>query len=171
MSLPTFLHPKSLRRHTTLFILGVAVAASACTPVVRRHGYVAEQTPLSAIQPDVDTKSSVLENFGNPSTTGVFEKETWYYITNVRQQLGYLQPEASARSVVAVRFDDAGLVSEVETYDLSDSRQVRMVGRTTPTRGRELTILEQLLGNVGRLPADQLDQENLPGGAGGPRRQ
>jgi len=151
MPFPTSLRPvlrRVLGRHAVLAILSVAAAASACTPIVRRHGYVAEETPLSAIQPEVDTKSSVLENFGNPSTTGVFEKETWYYITNVRQQLGYLQPEASARSIVAVRFDDSGTVSEVETFDLSDSRQVNLVGRTTPTRGRELTILEQLLGNV-----------------------
>ena len=56
-------------------------------------------------------------------------------------------------------------------YDVSDSRQVNYVSRTTPTRGRELTLLEQVLGNVGRLPTDQLSrQDNLPGGAGGPRR-
>ena len=64
-----------------------------------------------------------------------------------------------------------GTVAEVTEYDVSDSRQVNYVARTTPTRGRELTLLEQVLGNVGRLPTDQLGgQENLPGGAGGPRR-
>jgi hypothetical protein len=37
--------------------------------------------------------------------------------------------------------------------------------RETPTRGREMTILEQLLGTVGRgglLPQD--DERNMPGG-------
>lgn len=162
---------KKTSRAAVAAVLLAAAAASACTPVVRRHGYVAESDPLSAIQPSVDTKSSVLERYGHPSTSGVFDEETWYYVTDVREQLGYLQPQSSARSVTAVRFDAGGVVSKVDTFDLSDSRQVRLVGRETPTRGRELTILEQLLGNVGRLPSDQLgDEDNLPGGAGGPRR-
>lgn len=164
--------PTPLARITVLAVLTLAVAASACTPIVRRHGYVPEETPLSAIQPMVDTKSTVLDRYGNPSTSGVFDAETWYYITNVREQLGYLQPQSSARSIVAVQFNGAGVVSRVETYDLDDARDFAIVSRKTPTRGRELSILEQLLGNVGRLPSDQIGgQDNLPGGAGGPRRE
>jgi outer membrane protein assembly factor BamE (lipoprotein component of BamABCDE complex) len=160
-----------LARTAALAALLAAAASAACTPVVRRHGYVPEEQPLSAIQPSVDTKSSVLERYGNPSTAGVFDENTWYYVTNVVEQLGYLQPQSSARSIVAVHFDAAGMVSNVETFSLADARNPSLVNRTTPTRGRELTILEQLLGNVGRLPTDQMsDQDNLPGGAGGPRR-
>jgi outer membrane protein assembly factor BamE (lipoprotein component of BamABCDE complex) len=161
----------TLARSAALAVLAAALLGAACTPIVRRHGYVPEEMPLSAIQPSVDTKNSVLERYGNPSTSAVFNDETWYYITNVREQLGYLQPQSSARSIVAVRFDDYGRVAEVETFSLADARNPSIVGRSTPTRGRELTILEQLLGNVGRLPSDQIsDQDNLPGGAGGPRR-
>jgi outer membrane protein assembly factor BamE (lipoprotein component of BamABCDE complex) len=149
-----------------------AAAVSACTPTVRRHGYMPEQAPLSAIKPNVDTKTSVLERYGNPSTSGVFDQETWYYITNVSQQLGYMPAQASARAVVAVHFDGAGKVAQVENFTLADGRNPAIVGRKTPTRGREMTILEQLLGNVGRLPTDQItNQDNLPGGAGGPRRE
>jgi outer membrane protein assembly factor BamE (lipoprotein component of BamABCDE complex) len=162
----------TLARTAALAALLAALAAAACTPVVRRHGYVPEEQPLSAIQPAVDTKSSVLERYGNPSTSGVFDENTWYYITNVVEQLGYLQPQSSARSIVAVRFDDAGRVENVETYSLADARNPNIVSRSTPTRGRELSVLEQLLGNVGRLPSEQVSgQENLPGGAGGPRRE
>lgn len=158
-------------RRFAVVAIALGAAASACTPIVRRHGYVPEETPLSAIEPNTDTKSSVLSRYGNPSTSGVFDAETWYYVTNVREQLGYLRPESSARSIVAVRFNGAGVVSEVNTYTLADGRSVRMNGSKTPTRGRELTILEQLLGNVGAVPADQIGgQDNLPGGAGGPRR-
>ena len=158
-------------RSLTVAVLIAGAAAAACTPVVRRHGYVPEDTPLSEIQPSVDSKSSVLARYGNPSTSGVFDQETWYYVTNVREQLGYLRPESSARTIVAVRFDPTGTVSAVDTYSLDDARNVNLVDRTTPTRGRELSVLEQLLGNVGALPADQFsNQDNLPGGAGGPRR-
>ncbi len=161
-----------LVRTAALAALLAAAAAAACTPVVRRHGYVPEDQPLSAIQPSVDSKSSVLARYGNPSTDGVFDENTWYYVTNVVEQLGYLAPQSSARSITAVHFDGAGMVSNVETFSLADARNPSIVARSTPTRGRELTILEQLLGNVGRLPTDQYsDQDNLPGGAGGPRRE
>ena len=64
-----------------------------------------------------------------------------------------------------------GLVSDVAEYGLEDGRVVAIADRETPTRGRELTFLEQLLGNVGRLPTEQFGgEQNLPGGAGGPRR-
>ncbi|MND02397.1 hypothetical protein D3C83_217680 [compost metagenome] len=37
----------------------------------------------------------------------------------------------------------------MNTYTLKDGKVVAFNGRETPTRGREMTILEQLLGNVG----------------------
>ena len=153
-------------------VLLIAAASAACSPIVRRHGYVPEKATLDEIEPGVDTQQSILRKYGNPSTRGVFEDNTWYYVTNVRERLGYLQPASSARSVYALRFHENGQLAAVDTYNLADGRVVNLVGRETPTRGRELTILEQLLGNVGRLPADSIGgQDNLPGGAGGPRRQ
>ncbi len=43
-------------------------------------------------------------------------------------------------------------------------------GRETPTRGRELTILEQILGNVGRGSMLPQDDETVPGNRPGDRR-
>ena len=43
-------------------------------------------------------------------------------------------------------------VSDVLTYDIEDGQVVDYVARETPTRGRELGILEQLFGTIGRLP-------------------
>ena len=54
---------------------------------------------------------------------------------------------------------------------LKDGKVIAYNGRETPTRGRELTILEQLLGNVGRggmLP--NRDDEGAPGQRPGDRR-
>ena len=53
-------------------------------------------------------------------------------------------------------------VASVRTLGLDDGQRIAMNGRETPTRGRELTILEQLLGNVarGQLPRTE---EDVPG--------
>lgn len=66
------------------------------------------------------------------------------------------------RSVTEITFNDAGLVSEVRTLGLDDGQRVAMNTRETPTRGRQLTILEQLLGNVGRGQLPRTD-EDVPG--------
>ena len=47
-------------------------------------------------------------------------------------------------------FNDAGRLQRIKSYDLKDGQDITMVSRITPTAGKELTILEQLLGNVGR---------------------
>ncbi len=112
----------------------------------------------------------MLATLGNPSTRGTFEQSTWYYISATREYLAYLRPDTRERRIIAVRFDEDGTVSAVDEFGMEDGRVVAFVDRETPTRGRELTILEQLLGNVGRLPSEQFGgEQNLPGGAGGPR--
>ncbi len=148
------------------------LVTSACIPVARNHGYVASKKSPGDIEKGVDTKTTVLSKFGNPSTTGVFDKEKWYYMSELREQLGYLRPRTVTRTVTAVAFNDHGVVDKVDVYTIKDGHLVNPVGRKTPTRGRELSILQQLLGGVGRLPPGTIgDNQNLPGGAGGPRRQ
>ena len=66
------------------------------------------------------------------------------------------------RTVTEITFNDAGQVAEVRTLGLDDGQQIAMNGRETPTRGRQLTILEQLLGNVGRGQLPRTD-EDVPG--------
>ena len=61
-----------------------------------------------------------------------------------------------------VRFDKKGVVQQVERLDKQDGRDVQVVDRKTPTRGKELTVLEQLLGNVGKFSGPESDD----GGAG-----
>ena len=162
-----------MKRHLslTLLVAACAVGASACNPVLRSHGYRYTTQEEPNITPAEDTQDSVLARLGNPSTRGTFQDNTWYYISSTRESLAYLRPATRDRRIIAVSFDDAGVVSTVNEYSLEDGRIVAYADRETPTRGRELSFLEQLLGNVGRLPSEQFGgEQNLPGGAGGPRR-
>lgn len=139
--------------------------------MLRSHGYRYTTQEEPNITPAEDTQDTVLSRLGNPSTRGTFESDTWYYISSTRESLAYLRPATRDRRIIAVSFDDAGVVSAVNEYSLEDGRVVAYADRETPTRGRELSFLEQLLGNVGRLPSEQFGgEQNLPGGAGGPRR-
>lgn len=158
------------RTLTLAAVLAGTVLVSACNPTLRTHGYRYSDGVVPEFTVGEDNQASVRQALGNPSTTGVFETDTWYYVTATREYLAYLRPDTRDRRILALRFDEAGMLAEIEEYGVEDGRIVAFVDRETPTRGRELSVLEQLLGNVGRLPAEQFGgEQNLPGGAGGPR--
>jgi outer membrane protein assembly factor BamE (lipoprotein component of BamABCDE complex) len=59
------------------------------------------------------------------------------------------------QQVVAISFDkQSEKVKDIKRYGLKDGKQVAFVERETPTRGKELTVLEQLFGNFGRFNGD-----------------
>lgn len=158
----------------TLALAATTVLVSGCNPVLRTHGYVATaDAKPQAVEPGSDTKSSVLARLGNPSVEGTFdedvETDTWYYMNQVRQSFAYLRPLVEERSITAISFNTDGQVEKVAEYGIEDGHYVNIVDRKTPTRGRELSVLEQIFGSVGRLPTSQLGgQRPIPGGGGGP---
>lgn len=158
-----------------LFILGgAALLMSACNPTLRTHGYVPTEDKPQAVEPGSDTKASVIARLGNPSVKGTFDEEldtdTWYYMSSVRQRFAYLRPLIEERTITAISFNVDGQVTKVAEYGIEDGQYVNYVDRKTPTRGRELSALEQIFGTIGRLPTDRIagDQQNVPGGSGGP---
>ena len=86
-----------------------------------------------------------------------------FYMSSTHQTLTYHYPQVVNRSIVAIKFDERDQVSDVLTYDIEDGKVVDYIARETPTRGRELGILEQLFGTIGRLPTQLPGQENGPG--------
>lgn len=152
-------------RFTSLIIAAsLAAAAGACAPVVATQGFQAVDAKPQDIEAGVDTRETVLAKLGTPSTTSTFEADNvWYYLTQTTQRYTYNKPQVSQRTVTEVTFADGGeKVASVRTLGLEDGRQIAMERRETPTRGRQLTILEQLLGNVGRgqLPRTE---DDVPG--------
>lgn len=141
-------------------------ALSGCVSNRSAHGYVLErgETAVTALV-GVDSKESVLAKYGEPSLIGTFDRNAWYYLSALDASRAFFRPKTTARTVIAFHFDDEGLVKAVDTIELADAVDVKMASRTTPTRGKELGFWEQLLGNVGQLPAGGLGGQ---GGQGGP---
>lgn len=158
----------------TVAVAAIALFSTACNPVLRTHGYVptVENKPQE-VNPETDTKATVLARLGNPSVKSTFdediEDDTWYYMNAVRQRYAYLRPQIESRNITAITFNGDGQVTEVADYGIEDGRYVNYVDRKTPTRGRQLSVLEQVFGTIGRLPVSQLGgQQQVPGGGGGP---
>src|SRR5215469_847350 len=136
-------------------ILAAAAALGAvsagCAPVVARQGFQVQDASPRDVKVGEDTKSTVLAKLGSPSAVSTFEPNIWYYISQTAETYTYHKPQVSARDVVVITFDKSSdTVSKVDALALKDGKHLAYAKRETPTRGRELTALEQLLGNIGR---------------------
>ena len=147
-----------------LLVPAAAASLSACAPITSYSGFQAIESDPKDVKIGTDTKSTVRGRLGSPSATGTFDSNTWFYMNQLKSRVAFKQPEVVARNVTAIKFNkDSELVESVNSFTLKDGKVVAFNGRETPTRGRELTILEQLLGNVGRGSMLPRDDEGVPG--------
>lgn len=135
----------------------LTVAVSACSSRLESHGNIPDQEIVESIRIGKSNRAQISEMLGTPSARATFDQEAWYYVGKRTSKFAFMKAEVLKRKVLVIRFDDKGIVQQVERLDKEDGRDVQVVDRKTPTKGKELTILKQLLGNVGRFggaPAD-----------------
>ena len=143
-----------MRRLAALALIGLL--AAGCAPRISNHGAMPVRDRMDDVAAGVDTRGSVLRKLGRPSAVGSFDDARWYYIASRMEATAFLAPEETERQVVAVDFDEQGVVRAVERYGLDDAREIAFADETTPSYGRQLTVAQQLFGNLGRLDADAL---------------
>lgn len=129
---------------------------SACTPIVRSHGYVPSDQELALVTVGKDTRETVAKAVGRPSTSGLLNDEGWYYVQSSWSVLGPYAPKESQRQVVAISFDKAGVVSNVERFGLEKGRVVPLSQRITGDNVKGKGFLAQMFGNIGGIGAGQL---------------
>ncbi|MCM0020742.1 MAG: outer membrane protein assembly factor BamE [Tagaea sp.] len=116
------------------------------------RGYVPNDDELARLEPGRQTRDEVQQILGSPSSMGVFDAEqSWYYIYRKTSTTAFFEPDVLEQRVVVVHFDRQGTLRDVRRYALEDGLIVDPVTRTTPSPGREMSFLEQLLGNVGKF--------------------
>lgn len=154
------------RRVILASVLLAASTAACISPIQDFHGYAADDVQPTAIQPGTDTRASVLAQLGSPSTESVFDENTWFYISTVRERFAYFIPKTKDRTITAIRFDEDDAVAEVLDYDETHGRVINYSSRETATRGRELGLLEQIFGTIGAValpPTEQRTPGSQPG--------
>lgn len=134
------------------------VAIAGCTTIEERHGVAIKQSDLAKLGPD-STKNNVMSALGSPSTKSLYGQEVWYYISNDKEQNIVSDDDLLKQEVYAIYFDENGRVNNIELYSAKDSKKIAYQKETTPTAGHELTVVEQLLGNIGRFTPAGLGQQ------------
>jgi outer membrane protein assembly factor BamE (lipoprotein component of BamABCDE complex) len=131
-------------------LAAAAALVSGCAPTNVYSGYQAIEAKPVDTKIGVDTKSTVTARLGSPSAVSTFDPNVWFYISQVTETQSFYRPRPIRRDVVVLTFEKGDdKVVKVDTLALKDGRVIAFNGRETPTRGRELTFLEQLLGSIG----------------------
>jgi outer membrane protein assembly factor BamE (lipoprotein component of BamABCDE complex) len=162
------------RRATFAVLAATALATaglSACSPITSYSGFQAIDANPKDVKVGTDTKSTVRAKLGSPSVQSTFDPNVWFYVNQIKERVAFRKPKVTARNVTAIKFNkDTELVETVNNYTLKDGKVIAYNNRETPTRGREMTVLEQLLGSVGRGGLLPQDDTGVPGQRPGDRR-
>jgi len=162
------------RRATFAVLAATALATaglSACSPITSYSGFQAIDNDPKDVKVGTDTKSTVRAKLGSPSATSTFDPNVWFYMNQVKERVAFERPKVVARHVTAISFDkESEQVTAVNNYTLKDGRVIAYNEHETPTRGRQLSVLEQIIGTVGRGGMLPNDDEGVPGTRPGDRR-
>jgi len=135
------------------------VALASCSNQDRKHGYVPDDDVLEQVIVGVDTKETVGDVVGRPATSGVLSDGGWYYVESKFRAYGMRERAEISREVLAISFDEAGVVSNIERFGLQDGKVIAISRRVTDSNIQGIGFLRQLFGNIGNFAA-----ENLTGG-------
>ena len=138
------------------FALVLVTSLAACAAVYRNHGYVPAEEELALVEVGKDTRETVSQKIGRPSTSGVLNDTGWFYVQSRYKLVGPREPKEIDRQVLAVTFTEAGVVENIARYGLEDGRVVEISRRVTEPNVKGLSVIQQILGNFGRLQAGDL---------------
>jgi outer membrane protein assembly factor BamE (lipoprotein component of BamABCDE complex) len=152
-------------------LLTLSLAAAlllGCAPVINQRGYLPDPVGEASIRIGSDTKTTIQQRLGDPSTQATFGTDSWYYISSVEKQVAFFDPRVETRSILAVHFDKDGRVNDVRHFGLKDGHVVAFETRETAAKGKELTFLQQLFNATPGVPIGSSGPGGGgPGGGGG----
>jgi outer membrane protein assembly factor BamE (lipoprotein component of BamABCDE complex) len=152
---------RDFNRLRPLAAVAAVALVAGCQSDIDQRGNLPPPYKLAEIHPGETTKDQVVKILGTPSSTGVFNDDSWYYISRKTKQMSFFDPKVLDQQVFVITFDDKGVVKAINHKDLADGRNIQPAPGATPAPGRELTFLEQIVGNIGRF------NKSSGGGGGG----
>jgi outer membrane protein assembly factor BamE (lipoprotein component of BamABCDE complex) len=123
---------------------------AACAPTEAVRGNLLQNYQLSEVKPGTDTQSDVLKKLGSPTTKAPFDDSTWYYMGQRTEKHGILDPKIVEERIVKVTFNKDGVVQDLKMED-PHRLDIPYERAKTPTSGSEITVMQQMLGNLGKF--------------------
>ncbi len=132
------------------FIVIALLLLSSCSPKKVTHGLITNDASLEEIAHKKITKSEIREILGTPSAKATFSDDTWYYIIHRTEEFAFYEIESIDQLVIQIKFTEDQRLNSISAFDAKDGKNITINPKTTPSAGSNLTILQQLFGNIGR---------------------
>ncbi|WP_299148319.1 outer membrane protein assembly factor BamE [uncultured Tateyamaria sp.] len=149
-----------MRTFTPLLAAVLALSLAGCSSTFRNHGYVPNEEELQELVVGIDTRASVEDLVGPPTAGGVLEGGNYFYVRSRVRTFAFTRPQIVERQVLAVSFDNEGVLSNIERFGLEDGRVVSLSRRVTESGVTDTNIVRQLFGNIGRIGAGGVFGDN-----------
>jgi outer membrane protein assembly factor BamE (lipoprotein component of BamABCDE complex) len=134
-----------------LSIAMLMMTLASCSPDVENRGYVTKFSDFSKIKVGKTTKGEALQVLGSPTTKSLYGDDKWIYLGSEVSKETFFEPEVKSYKAYEITFNDKGIVKDMKTKTKSDMREFAISGDRTATSGNEVTLLQQLLGNLGKF--------------------
>ena len=134
----------------TVLLLGFGMV-SACSAQYQNHGYVPSDTEVANLVVGVDSRATVDDVIGPPSTSGILGDGNYYYVRSRMKSFGMFRQKEIERQVLAISFDDADTIANIERFGLERGRIVPLSRRVTDSSVVRNGFLRQMLGNFGNI--------------------
>lgn len=135
------------------FALGVALSLTGCaafSPPPIPRGALLDKEDYSQLIPGTSTRSDVVNILGTPTTHATFNDNMWIYIAMTKDLVPLNFPAVDTQHVLVLNFDSHGTLQSMRHLGKHDAIPVSMVDDTTKTPGTHISVIQELLGNVGR---------------------
>ncbi len=130
-------------------ILFLLFLLTACSLPVRNVGDMPSDSSIALIKKRMN-KNEVYELLGSPAGKTLFEKESWIYMQSQYQTRAFLSQKEISRDILVISFDGEQ-VSGIKRYTLSDAVSIDFDDAETQAKGKDLGIIDELIGNFGRF--------------------
>jgi outer membrane protein assembly factor BamE (lipoprotein component of BamABCDE complex) len=128
---------------TVVLALGLLLGGCLFSETYQR-GYIVPEGALEQL-PIGSSQEQVLIVLGTPSTVATVSGEAFYYISQRAERgAAFLHQDVVDQRVIAVYFDRSRRVERLANYGLRDGRVFDFISRTTPTSGKEVTLINAM---------------------------
>ena len=136
-----------------IVIIVILLLLSNCqrNPVINTHGVAFLDKKQKNLIIDKTNKNDVKKFLGHPSTVATFDNSIWIYIERTRTRgklLKFGQNITSKNNVLALEFNEYGILTKKDFYNKSQINNVNFTKDTTETITREKNFVYSFLSSL-----------------------
>jgi outer membrane protein assembly factor BamE (lipoprotein component of BamABCDE complex) len=135
----------------TVILIFLLLSNCRQNPVINTHGVPFLDIKQKNLIVKKTNKNDVKTILGHPSTVAVFDNSIWIYIERTRTKgklLKFGQNITSKNNVLALEFDEYGILIKKDFYNKNQINKINFVKTTTDTVAREKKFIFSFLSSL-----------------------